>query len=282
MAYTVPFAFSQFIERISLGGTHMDVANKRRDAVMGLLSSEFEVLEAFPFGSIVRGTALKGVADVDVLVALNYGNHLKGKTPKQALEDVRTSLSDYNARLVKKNGQAVTLYFKSWPNVDIVPAVQLTNGGYHIPDMNRGVWIYTNPLPHAVAMADLPRGGLELVRMIKKWNLAHSEYLQSFHIETLVLTSSTLNSSDWPWTILSLLEHALKTIPYGLYHPRDSNSRVDEYLGISDRNEVEKRLKTAYAQALDAWHSVYPPKDDAEASIGIYRKMFGEEFPAYG
>ena len=85
MPYTVAVSFDKFIENISLVGSQETIASKRTEGIVGLLDSSFKILEAFPMGSLMHGTALKGFADADVLVALHYGLHVGTKTPTQFL-----------------------------------------------------------------------------------------------------------------------------------------------------------------------------------------------------
>jgi tRNA nucleotidyltransferase (CCA-adding enzyme) len=120
MAYTVDASFNSFYDQINLGGDHREIANKRRDRIVELLRNDFEILEAFGTGSIPKSTALKGHADLDVMVVLHYGKHVKDKLPAIVLQNVRDSLSEYRTG-VRSTGQAVTLGYDSWPNVDIVP-----------------------------------------------------------------------------------------------------------------------------------------------------------------
>jgi tRNA nucleotidyltransferase (CCA-adding enzyme) len=122
VSLTVSDSINKFIENISLTGNQSDIAEKRATSIVNLLSKEFNILEAFPMGSLITQTSLKGHADVDVMVVLHYGEHIKDKTPTDLLQDIRDVLSGYNTKQAKKNGQASTLYFQSWPNVDIVPS----------------------------------------------------------------------------------------------------------------------------------------------------------------
>jgi hypothetical protein len=101
-------------------------------------------------GSIPRFTALKAHADVDVMAVLHFGKHIKDRNPSEVLLNVKNALGTGQAGRGRRNGQAVTVTFQSWPNVDVVPASRLTNNdgvvtGYEIPDMNREVWLPTNP-----------------------------------------------------------------------------------------------------------------------------------------
>ncbi len=142
MPYTVPASFNKFFENINLPGDHRDTANSRKDSIVSSLKKNYSIIEAFPSGSIPRFTAVKGYADLDVIVALHYANHIEGKKPSEVLQNIRDSLSDYKTN-VRKNGQAVTLYYKTWPNVDVVPvsrAVDENNNitHYNIPvELNR-------------------------------------------------------------------------------------------------------------------------------------------------
>jgi hypothetical protein len=79
MPYTVAASFEKFRENIEISGDHRETANNRRDHIVSLLKNGFEVIEAFPSGSIPRYTAIKGYADLDVMVALHYSKHIKDK-----------------------------------------------------------------------------------------------------------------------------------------------------------------------------------------------------------
>jgi len=82
MPYTVSASFERFIDNISLTGDHRDIATSRKDALVSLLENTFEIVDSFPTGSIPRYTALKGSADLDVMVVLGllalYGLHSIG------------------------------------------------------------------------------------------------------------------------------------------------------------------------------------------------------------
>lgn len=283
MPYTVAVSFDEFLSRISLTGDHSTTANARRDRIVRLLKDDFEILKAFPTGSIVRRTALKS-SDLDVIVALHYGQHVKGKTPTQVLSEVRDHLGG-SARIVKKNGQAVSLYFATWPNVDVVPVKRVANDGtldyYGVPDMETDSWLVSRPWRHDSSVSGLSLESRQRIRMIKTWNQAHSDYMESFHIETIAL-SAPPPTDDWPWDVFQFFDYAMKTIDSPLKHPRDAGDYVDDYLNAYSRAEVKTRLARACSLSRDAWHEVYPPRDNHRKSIETYRILFGDRFPAYG
>jgi hypothetical protein len=287
MPYTVLYSFSQFLEAINLSGDHRSTANTRRDHVAKLLKNDFEIIEAFSTGSIPRFTAVRGYADLDVMLALHYSNHIKDRTPSRVLQDVRDSLSEYRTR-VRKNGQAVTLYYETWPNVDIVPCSRVTDSSgvvshYNIPDMNRRRWIASKPTAHSRAIAD--RSSVcgpwfrRIIKMAKWWNHKHSNYLQSYHMEVIALRALAAELDDVPWNVLSYFSKASELIATSLWH---DGSQVDAYLSPDDRDEAKRRLGNATSIARQAWYATHGNNDDAKTAIQQWRRLFGDKFPAYG
>lgn len=280
MPYLISTSFADFLKKITIDGDLTKLANTRRDRIGELLGTSFNILNISTIGSIPRGTGLKNVSDVDVMVELHYDKHIKGKSPRTVLENVRDALSEYNAQIVKKNGQAVTLYFKTWPNVDIVPAKRVTIGsGYalHIPDMNSGEWIVTNPGVQNQTMTAASLRKRQLVRMVKCWNHAHSNYLQSFHIEQIALKTwldeSTWNESSWPWALVAFFDMATNmTGPQAELSPAYS---VDDWV------QLRERLRRAKELSSIAWYAV-DRTSDVKTAVERYRILLGDRFPQYG
>jgi predicted nucleotidyltransferase len=279
MPYLLSTCFDRFLESITVTGNAKAAAKTRRDGVTQLLEKRLALLDSFATGSLVRGTGLRNVSDVDVMVVLHYTKHLKDKTPKQALEMVRTALSEYNAKIVKKNGRAVTLYFETWPNVDIVPCKRVgTDDRYvlHIPDMNTGEWILTDPGDHDRAMAATSTRCRQLVRVVKTWNRAHSDYFQSFHIEQVALQlwldENDTDEGAWPWQLKSFFAKALELT--GASDPIFSAYNLDDW------TELRIRLERGKALALDAWYAA--SRGDHESAITKCGVLFGDRFPGYG
>lgn len=287
MPYTVPYSFDRFFDAINLPGDHRTTANSRKTNVVSLLSKKFEILDSFASGSIPRYTAVSGYADLDVIVVLHYGKHIKDRTPSQVLQSVRDALGEYRPG-VRKNGQAVTLKYKTWPNVDIVPVARVVNDDgsvdhYSVPDMTREVWIHSRPRNHSKNVETRTSSyGSEfrrIIKMIKWWNHQHSGFMQSYHIEVLALKILTGTHSDYSWDVYQFFKEARSLTQTGLWH---DGGYADEYLDYSKRQEVLKRLKTAEEKSLQAWHATYGDRDDHKTAIGLWRQIFGDRFPAYG
>lgn len=287
MPYTVRASFDAFYENINLSGDHRETANTRRDDIISTLGKTFTIIESFSAGSIPKYTALKNHADLDVIVALHYGKHVKDKTPTQVLQSVRDALSDWRTG-VRKNGQAVTLHYKTWPNVDIVPVSRTTNDDgsvlhYSVPDSNTNSWIKSKPKTHA---ADIERKSSgcgynfrRIIKMIKHWNKIHGDYLQSYHIEVLALKVFDSNIDDTTWNVFQFFDKARSLLASNLWHDLGF---ADDYLKWSDRQEVLKRFDTAIDKSRSAWHKTYGDNSDHKGAIEIWKQIFGEKFPSYG
>lgn len=285
MPLTAPVAFARFIRSISLAGDQASVAETRRARIVELLGGSFQILESFPTGSMMRGTALQGRSDLDVFVVLHFGKHVKGKSPRQLLENVRDALSNYNNRLTKKNGQAVTLYFTSAPNVDVVPVSRTANAQgvvthYNVPDMISGTWLTARPHRHNTAMAAVSESKRQLVRMVKVWNAVHSSVLQSYHLEVLALNMPEVDvASGWPFEVRYFFQAAFDLLAAPLSHPDVHAGFADTYLTPATRKDARDRVATAWSWAKQAEDAVY--KGDMREAMRLYRLIFGSDFPAY-
>ncbi len=213
MVWTTEAAFARFYDEVNLPGDHRATANARRDWVVDRLrNNDIEVLEAIAIGSIPRYTALKEPADLDVMAVLHYGKHIKHRRPSQVLLAVKDALGTGQAGTGRRNGQAVTVNFQSWPNIDVVPASRVTNNeqvtGYEIPDMTREIWLPTNPPQHSsdIAAAVTARGFRfrRMITMLKHWNHRQPVKLQSYHLEVIALKLST-SWDDYSWPMALLL-----------------------------------------------------------------------------
>lgn len=287
MPYTVAVSFDKFFENINLGGDHREIANRRRDDIVATLGKSFEIVEAFSSGSIPKFTALKQHADLDVIVALHYSKHVKDKTPTHVLQSVRDALAEWRTG-VRRNGQAVTLHYKTWPNVDIVPVSRTMNGDgtvshYNVPDSNSDTWIKSRPKALAGTIearsSECGYNFRRIIKMIKHWNRIHSDYLRSYHIEVLALNVLSGVLDDTPWHVYKFFDDARKLLEGPLWY---DTGLADDYLSWSDRQEVLRRFDTAVQKSRDAWYKTYGENHDDKGAIEIWRQVFGAEFPSYG
>ena len=287
MSYTVAASFDKFRENIEPPTYQRETATARKKHLISQLENDFEILDSFATGSLPKFTAVKNYADLDIMVVLRYSKHIEGKTPSKVLQEIRECLGKYRTN-VRKNGQAVTLYYKTWPNVDVVPVSRTKNDDgsvshYNVPDMNTETWLKSQPVPHSNEMRDKNEEfGYQfkrIVKMIKWWNHQHSSYLSSYHIEVLALKGMSGKFSEYPWNVFQFFDKSVELVQESLWH---HISHVDSYLDWKKRNEAIKRLETARDKSRNAWHKTYGDNNDHEGAIKIWRQIFGDQFPDYG
>jgi hypothetical protein len=173
----------------------------------------------------------------------------------------------------------VTLYFKSWPNADIVPAVRINDQAYfEIPNMNDGTWVRTEPKSHDLLMSGLHVRARQLVLLIKYWNRAHSGYIQSFHIEKVTLAmpdswARTWNEDDWCWALCQFFEKAIEMT--------EAPKPISDEYESAEWLELRNRLMRGHGLAREAWSAIYH-KNNVKFAVDRLKVLFDDSFPNYG
>lgn len=287
MSYTIESAFDIYYQRINLSTDYRALAATRRDHIISMLGRKLNVITAFANGSITKFTALSNHADLDIFVVLHFGAHCSGKSPADVLMLVRDALE--NKPSVRRNGQAVTLKYDSFPNVDVVPIFFTSHDGRRyedsqylsVPDMNTGKWIRSTPEEHSklIDASASVRGAnfRRIIKMLKHWNWKHGNVLSSYHIEVLALKHLPTSLTDLPWDIYQFFQSMTTSMDVRLFH---QHSYVDEYLSTAQRADAVNRLSTACGLAREAW--LHGFTNQVELSINSWHRLFGEQFPTYG
>src|SRR5690606_18879778 len=129
------------------------------------------------------------------------------KTPTQVLQSIRNSLAEWQTN-TRRNGQAVTLSYVTWPDADIVPVgrVMDLHGNfqhYNVPNSINGTWIPSRPkeLAATIEAKSTECGPFfrRMIKMAKHWNRIHSDYLTSYHIEVLAIRAINGKKNDLTW-----------------------------------------------------------------------------------
>ena len=286
MALTAEAAFFAFDDRLELSGNYEALAADRAEHLMELLGDDFDIVEAFPSGSIPRGTAVSGLADLDVIVVLEEWEW-RGELPSDVLQRVRDCLGASKTN-VRKNGQAVTLNYKSWPKVDVVPAGRVlgSNGRTNhllIPNMHDETWIKSKPRLHSRTIEERTDWSgfrfLDIIRMLKWWNYRHGGLLQSFHIEVLALRTLPGSLDDYSWPIFKFFDDGAALLREPL---RWHGGLADGYMTPKTRTAAVNRMRAAATKASEAWFLTYNGRTRHREAIEIWQQLFPGRFPSYG
>jgi hypothetical protein len=289
MAETTTYqAFEEFMTAITITDYQKtSIVAGRRDGVAEDLGQAFPSTSDLPLvsvrlmGSAAKGTIVRPIDDVDVLASFSNerGAWNTYRNDSQAfLYRVRRAYDGYNVAQVGARGQAIRVFYKTGGHVDIAPVFIKGDGVFHLPSGNGG-WILTAPFTANSWFAEknqsLGHRLAPLVRLLKKWNLAHSRRLRSFHLETVAAhTFSSLSANK--------RESLQKFFEWGGNHLHvndlgGQSGRLDSYLSWSDEQEVKRSFAAAEERASKAL-AAEAVGNHAEAKR-LWRIVLGSSFP---
>jgi hypothetical protein len=149
---------------------------------------------------------------------------------------------------------------------------------YHLPSGN-GSWILTSPFVankwFSEKNAALSYNLAPLVRLLKKWNEAHSKRLRSFHLETMAGQTFSSLSSNRRTALLKFFEWAGGYIDVN--DPGGQSGNLSGYLSWADRNEVRRSFDAAEDRANRALAA--EDAGDHEEARRLWRIVLGSSFP---
>jgi hypothetical protein len=194
---------------------------------------------------------------------------------------VRDALSQYEVQIVGTRGQAVRLFYKVLPHVDIAPVFSWRSGGYALPNGSGG-WLTTDPDKHNEYInernKELSYRLKPLARMLKRWNRVHGGRLKSFHIEVIIaeiFSSLGGDSREACEMFFKLAQSNLRVVD-----PAGHGGDLSVYLSANNRLLATNSLEAARERAARANQAEI--NGDHKESIRLWGIIFGSDFPSYG
>lgn len=287
MATTIKSSFSKFRENLEITGLQRSTVSTRQQNIRDVIVNEMNVLDSFLTGSYTRSTMIAPLskADIDIFIVLD---------PKYYEKDGQANLLDKVKRVllktytktpkISRNGQAVTITFSDFM-VDVVPAFKRKGGGYLIPDSVHKSWISTDPKVHVEIMSNKNsehNGDLvPMVKMVKCWNRNINNAFSSFYLELLAInTLENINISDYSSGMRFFFDKGRESIKYKIPDPAGYDGFINPLANVSTVADAVSRFETAYNRAIKA--EEYARKNNVQSSIDEWRKIFGDDFSAYG
>lgn len=288
MAKTVVEAFNTFASVVRPTDAQQEAITSRRQTAHNYLNGAFAnsnmpLVSSKLIGSAARSTVIRPLDDVDVLAVFRHANvwDTYRTDSRRFLYRVRDALNNYRVEVVGARGQAVRLFYKQNPNVDIAPVFARKGGGYLLPNGGGG-WIATNPDVHATFIADrnaqLDQNLLRIIRFVKRWNNVHSRRLKSFHLEIITqatFSSLGLNSREALRLFFEQAAHHLT-----IDDPAGLGGDLSSYLTTNARQAIVDNLKSATQHAVTALER--EASGDHAGAIQQWRIVLGDEFPTFG
>jgi hypothetical protein len=290
VATTTWDAFDEFKAKLKLTEAQQNTVGARRTTTDGYLRDAFPATSDLPFsrstlvGSAGRHTIIRPLDDVDVMAEFNNKNNIfeRYRHDSQAfLYRIRDALSGYSVKIVGARGQAVRLFYTNAPHVDIAPVFKWNGAGYALPN-GTGAWLTTDPVFHSQWLDEQKKAlGTQLrplIRMMKRWNSEHSNYLKSFHLEILVASGFTSLGNDTRQACEMFFRWAQSNL--SVNDPAGHSGDLSSYLTTTRRLNLLSNLASAQGRAERA--NAAEALGNHREAIRLWRVVFGGEFPAYG
>ncbi|MET8518478.1 hypothetical protein [Nocardioides sp. NPDC004968] len=283
-------AFDQFLENITATDYQKtSIIDARKNTVVANLQTAFPESSDLPFhqahlmGSAAKKTITRPIDDVDVLAVFSdeKGAWLsKYRYDSQAfIYRIRQAYDGLAVAQVGTRGQAVRVMFRTGGHVDVAPVFIQSGDVYYLPNGSGG-WLTTAP---TVANAwfnerNADRGGhlAPLVRLLKKWNRAHSKRFRSYHLETVAAnTFSSLGSNH--------RENLKRFFVWGQGHldvhdPGRQSGSLADYLTWTARTDLKSSMQSAADRAEKAI-AAEAAGNHADAKR-LWKIILGSDFPA--
>lgn len=293
MATTIQQSFQVLKSNLQITGLQAETVSARQNSVREVLDAGLTVKESFLTGSYARSTMIAPLydADVDIFVVLDpdYYHYFNAQNGGQAglLDLVKKTLRKTYTQTpdISRSGQAVSIRFTDFV-VDVVPAFYRQGGGYLIPNSIRQSWISTDPKKHVeiISQSNTTHNAnlVPLIKMIKGWNKSGGSFFGSFHLEVLVFQIlNGVTISNFPSGARYVFDKGRDLVTKQNLDPAGYGSDVGNYINTKEKIEdAVRRFQLAYDRSIKA--EDYERRGYTKDAIDMWRKVFGDYFPAYG
>lgn len=282
---TVAEMFEQFLN--NLGIDNKEQISDRYGEITCAINQAFrdtdsKTANSLQVGSYGRGTAIKGVSDLDMLYFMPAASWERYKDGRQSvlLQDVKNAIKDrYSRTEMWGDGQVVVVSFGN-QEIEVVPVFEQEDGSFIYPNTNNGgSWPTTKPrseISAILAMDKVKNGNFRhLCRMARAWKNKHGVAMGGLLIDTLAYR---FLESTAEYDSKSYLYYDLMARDYFKYLSELEDQ--DYYLAPGSNQRVlvkkkfQKKAKKAYDLCLKAIEA-----EGQEGSSRKWKKVFGRPFP---
>lgn len=266
------------------------------------------------YGSFSRMTKIRPLDDIDIMICfkgmggryvktednnifnivmpdhakpykdMKEGQILNSRKVVEALKKIIGIIPQYRNPDYHRDHEAMTLKLASYEwNFDVVPCFHTTSDFYLIPDGN-GKWKRTDPRIDRSRLKRLVNmhGSIiqQTIRTMKYWKRrAWGDCLPSYVFEQMLLDKmERMEIYDVERNVMVLLGYISSAINNPINDPKNYQGDLNT-LGKEDR----ERLALSASRHLQRVSEAVAAEmlNDHQEAIGIWRDVFGEEFPSY-
>lgn len=285
---TVAQIFDQLIHKLELTAREQDEASRQQNVLRDNLRANLAITHDFLSGSYRRRTAIRPLKDIDLVLVLDEVKHrgLRSEPPQTTLALVRKALVHAypNAAPPREQARSVNIEFRGTEiGYDLVPAFRHADGGYLIPDRERGAWIRSDPERHrqACIAANQSAGNMlnPLIKMAKALNARHHRPLRSFHLEVMAYGAFAGRPAAYDSGLHTLLLHLADRVLQSCPDPAKLGPNIDQGMD-SERRAKIRRVLQGWAQTAEQAIRA-KERGDHEAAHAAWSSLFGPLYPAF-
>jgi hypothetical protein len=290
---SVESGFDEMQVEVNAPKDAMEEARRRRDVFVTSAPKAEDVTEAWPSGSLARGTQKDPIHDVDVVVVFNKQMHPAwgdpGDSAVDALEHTRGLVKELlgsdgtegvEVRLTRLHNHAVKCFLDDpdAPNpftVDVTPALPRSDGGIWIPEQFNERWIASDPKYLMARVAERHAAWnqfAKLVRVLKRWGADNGRVMKPLVIEVLALDH--LPALARPDALARFFTAAADAVWSPVCDPADLCGEIQPDL---DRQLAHDLLDAA---ADTAWRAVDAAgRGHTDKAMCLWHKLFVDIYP---
>jgi hypothetical protein len=282
--------FKTFVEALTpddietMKTTVGEIAKKLNNNYYNLVGEKSEHM--YIVGSIGRGTAIKGVSDLDLLFNLpstvySKYNAYESNGQSALLQEVKNVLKErYPKTKMSGDGQVVVIEFTNY-TVELVPGFKQSDDSFKYPDTNSGgYWKTTNPLPeietsHTMA-DDTDNNFTHMCNMLRAWKNNIGFKFGGLLIDSLVYKFLNENEN-------------YKNIDYSDYfamtkdlfkYLKDLNKEQAYWFALGSNQKVYNKDKGKFIDKAKKAYNKISSYDGSESDVNTkLREIFGSQFP---
>lgn len=261
---------------------------KRRDEITRSLNTEFRSIDdsarnQLMVGSYGRGTAIRGISDLDMLYILpaSIRDSYTGETgPQNILRRTRQAiLARYPDADVRVDQCVVVVQFENF-KFEVQPAFENEDKSFSYPDTYAKAWKVTKPRAEIDTIRKFDhhaRGNLRnLCRMVRAWKNAHGIAMGGLLIDTLAYNffQSTTYYND-----VSTVHYDFMARDFFKFLSDEPDHEYYAALGSRQRVRVPKRFQGKAGQAYNLCLEAIKAEDQPTINEK-WKAVFGRSVPA--
>jgi len=266
-------AFQDFAASLEMPGEGLKAALEKSEQVSEWIKSKLKVNGTFPGGSYRRGTGMPlDSLKLHLVLSQKYYYDCKENSIKLLMFLKNRLPGEFGDTLIGKSGQVVRIKTPTEINLDLVPSIKLTKGGYLTPN-GHGGWFKTNPDREEAIFENKEEASSgrfkKLAKIMKAWNLYVDMPFNPYFLELVVYYRVNDFAKLYAELVHSLFASMRLFLPEFLNCPAVGEV-ISSGASAGVRQEV---VEEAYRLTSRAMSEI-----DGEKAVLIWQSLLGEGF----